>query len=140
MKKPASKIIGGNMQNKNTVDERGESTSKFVTKIIMLMTMPTKISQQESGINCSACGKLLRTVNNIYETFIRYKKFDKKNIIGPNLTRLALKTQIATTKGIETLGKLGTTIGILLRDGISVGLATDEDSSCSAALGCLPVS
>jgi len=55
------------------------------------------------------------------------------------LTRLALKTHIATTKGIETLGKLGTTIGSLLRaDGISVELVTDEDSSFSA-LGCLPV-
>jgi hypothetical protein len=65
MKNPASNIIGGSMQKKNTVDERGESISKFVIKRIMPMTMPAKISQQESGINWSTCGKLLRTVNNV---------------------------------------------------------------------------
>ena len=64
MKKPASNIMGGNMQKKNTVGERGERTSKSATKRTEPMTMPAKISQQESGINCSTRGKLLRTVNN----------------------------------------------------------------------------
>ena len=51
---------------------------------------------------------------------------------------LALKTQIATTKGIATLGKLGTTIGILLWVAVvlSTGLAVVGDSSLSA-LTCL---
>jgi len=65
MKNPASNIIGGSMQKKNTVDESGESISKFVIKRIIPMTMPAKISQQESGINWSTRGKLLRTVNNL---------------------------------------------------------------------------
>lgn len=63
MKYPASNIMGGNIQKKKMVDDRGDNTGVFVAYKMPPMANPTTTRQQVSGNQANNFGQPFTTEN-----------------------------------------------------------------------------